>query len=53
MLYIVGSDGALITREGRQAVAKDKEAAIKAWTAPIMPAAAAKPTDAFTLDEDF
>lgn len=54
MLYIVGADGVLITKEGRQAVAKEKEAAIRGWTAALMPAAAAaKPADAFTLDEDF
>jgi nucleoredoxin len=32
-LIILGKDGKLITREGRAAVAKDKDAAIQAWAA--------------------
>lgn len=57
-LHVIGADGALISKDGRNLVAKEKEEAIKAWcavgaAAPAAAAAAPAASDAFSTTEDF
>ena len=55
-LHVIGADGALISKDGRNLVAKEKEEAIKAWCAvgtAAAPAASAAASDAFSTTEDF
>ena len=49
-LHVIGADGALISKDGRNMVAKEKEEAIKAWCAVGVKSTA---SDAFSTTEDF
>jgi nucleoredoxin len=53
-LLVLSPQGKLLTNEGRNQVAKDKEAAIKAWCDAAAPAPAAeKKAEEFSTSEDF